>query len=65
MRATHGGESVSIMKEFRETRIDTTFIVSLMLNNFGEHQTIRFANERHCGFRRSIIKCIGNLTKTI
>ncbi len=65
MRATHGGEAVAVVKELRETRIDTTFIVSLMLDNFCQHQTICFANERHCGFGGSIIERIGDLTKSI
>ena len=39
MRPAHGGQAMPIMQKLRETRIDTTFIVALVLNDLGCYQS--------------------------
>lgn len=45
MRPAHCGQAMTIMQKLRKTRINSTFIVSLVLNDLGCYQSGSFANE--------------------
>ena len=63
--AAHGGEAMPIMQEFRETRIDTTFIVAFMLDNMLANEPGGFSDQADSCFRGSIIQRISDLPQAI
>ena len=63
--AAHGGKSMPIAEEFRETRIDTTFIVAFMLDNMLAHDRGGFSDQADSCIRGSVIQGISDLPQAI